>query len=92
MPLALQAPSFLLRGGGYSPKTNSVRVTEMLQAARHGLDTTANLVLYARTGQENSFFVQAQPFGSRLAPSGCMVQTCAAGERQDRGKDRGKGV
>ena len=70
----------------WGPKTNSVRVTEMLEAARHGLDTTANLVLYARTGQENSFFVQAQPFGSRLAPSGCMVTITSGRARRGRGR------
>ena len=43
------------------PETNSARVMEMLEAASCGMETTANLVLYARSGKESSFFVHAKP-------------------------------
>ena len=60
------------------PETNSARVMEMLEAASCGMETTANLVLYARSGQESSFFVHAKPFGSPLNPSGCLFSIISA--------------
>ena len=63
------------------PNTESARIMKMLEAASHGQEMSAVLVLYGRTGQEGSYHVHAKPFGSPLNPSGCLFSIISAEAR-----------